>query len=142
MKDLVEYIVKQLVTNPDAVSVEETTDGTSVNLLLKVDPQDMGIVIGKAGQTIKSIRKLLLVKAISDEVRVNLQLHDENRPVGESLDVSNKSLDSSEDVRTTEKDSEETPNPSTHSGNSGQADAQAIGSEVEPQAQARRDNKE
>ncbi len=82
MKELVEYIVKQLVTNPDSVIVEETTDGSQVNLLLKVDPKDMGIVIGKAGQTIKSIRKLLLVKAISDGVRVNLQLFDESRPEG------------------------------------------------------------
>lgn len=119
MKDLVEYIVKQLVTNPDAVSVEETTDGTSVNLLLKVDNADMGIVIGKSGQTIKSIRKLLLVKAISDGVRVNLQLHDENRPMGEV--VSDQSQESSEEPTDStsqaplndEEKTEETPNPST-----------------------------
>ncbi len=74
MQDLILYIVKSLVTNPDAVSVEEQRDGGEVNLLLTVDPADMGLVIGKGGQTIKSIRKVLIVKAMADNVRVNLQL--------------------------------------------------------------------
>lgn len=77
MKELVEYVVKQLVTKPDAVLVEETSGPEGVQLLLTVDPSDMGIVIGKNGQAIKSIRKLILVKAINDGVRVNLQLNDQ-----------------------------------------------------------------
>src|SRR5216684_4045407 len=74
MSDLILYIVKSLVTNPDAVSVEEQNDGGQVNLLLTVDPADMGLVIGKSGNTIKAIRKVLIVKAMADNVRVNLQL--------------------------------------------------------------------
>lgn len=75
MKDLVEYIAKQIVTNPDAVVVDEQIgeDG-SVFLTLTVDPVDMGLVIGKGGQTIKSIRKLLIVRAMGENKRVNLQL--------------------------------------------------------------------
>lgn len=74
MKDLVDYVAKQLVSNPDAVSVEENISEEGVNLVLKVDPADMGIIIGKSGQTIKALRKLLLVRAIADGKRVNLEL--------------------------------------------------------------------
>lgn len=74
MSDLVEYIVKNMVSNPDAVSVTEENQDGEVRLLLSVDPADMGMVIGKNGQTIKAIRKVLTVKAMADNVRVNLQL--------------------------------------------------------------------
>lgn len=74
MKDLLSYIVQGLVTNPDAISIDEQTEGGNVNLMLTVDPKDMGLIIGKNGQTIRSIRKLLTVRAIAENVRVNLQL--------------------------------------------------------------------
>ena len=74
MKDLLEYIVKNLVTKPDAVNIDEQRDNGNVNLNLSVDPSDMGLVIGKGGQTIHAIRKLLTVRAIAENVRVNLQL--------------------------------------------------------------------
>jgi uncharacterized protein len=74
MKDLVNYIVKQIVQNKDAVTIEEESQDGNVNLLLSVDPQDMGIVIGKSGQTIKSIRRLLTIRAMTENVRVNLSL--------------------------------------------------------------------
>lgn len=74
MKNLVEYIVKQIVNNPDDVVVDEMTDGQRVDLSLSVNPEDMGIVIGRAGQTIKAIRKLLIVKAMADNAQVFLSL--------------------------------------------------------------------
>lgn len=74
MKDLVEYIVKGIVSNPDDVSVSEENEGGEVKLKLSVNPEDMGIVIGKSGQTIKALRKLLTVRAMADQVRVNLQI--------------------------------------------------------------------
>ncbi len=80
MKDLLEYIVKNLVTNPDAVVVDEQKDSGNVNLTLTVDPKDMGLIIGKGGQTIHALRKLLTVRAIAENVRVNLQL---NEPPGQ-----------------------------------------------------------
>lgn len=78
MKDIVEYIVKQFVTNPEAVEVSEEMQDGMLRVMLKVDPSDMGLTIGKSGQTIKAIRRLLTVKAISDNVRVNLELIDSN----------------------------------------------------------------
>jgi predicted RNA-binding protein YlqC (UPF0109 family) len=64
------------VTKPEAVEVEESADNGMVNLQLTVDPEDMGLVIGKAGQTIKAIRRLLTIRALVDNVRVNLQLNE------------------------------------------------------------------
>ena len=74
MKDLVDYIVKQIVNNPDAVLTSEEQSDGMVNIKMVVDPADMGIVIGKSGQTIKAIRKLLTIRAMTENVRVNLQL--------------------------------------------------------------------
>lgn len=82
MKDLLEFIITSLVSKPDAVSIEEQRQNGSVDLTLKVDPSDMGLVIGKSGQTIRSIRKLLTVRAIAENVRVNLTLAE---PAGEHI---------------------------------------------------------
>lgn len=91
MQDLLEYIVKSLVTNPEAVIIEESNDGGNVNLLLTVAPEDMGLIIGKGGQTIHSIRKLLTVRAIAENVRVNLQLVDNGpKPAGKEKESSEK----------------------------------------------------
>ncbi|EKD90607.1 MAG: hypothetical protein ACD_30C00112G0048 [uncultured bacterium] len=106
MKDLVEYIVKSLVTKPDGVSVEETNSEEGVNLLLKVDPEDMGLVIGKAGQTIKAIRRLVLIRAMADNIRVNLELND---PEGGRR--SGNQEESNESEGTEEPKDEEIENP-------------------------------
>lgn len=74
MKDLLSFIVTSLVTKPEAVSIEEQKSDGDVSLTLAVDPSDMGLVIGKGGQTIRAIRKLLTVRAIAENVRVNVQL--------------------------------------------------------------------
>ena len=78
MKDLLEYIVKNLVSKPEAVEISEETVDNNYNLSLKVDPADTGIVIGKSGQTIKAIRKLLITRAMAENrnLRVNLNLID------------------------------------------------------------------
>lgn len=74
MKDLLNFIVTNLVTKPDSTIIDEQREGSTVNLNLTVDPADMGIIIGKSGQTIRAIRKLLTVRAIAEGIRVNLQL--------------------------------------------------------------------
>ncbi len=70
----VEYVVKALVSNPDAVKVERSIDDMGVLLELSVDPADMGKVIGKAGATAKSIRTLLRVLGAKNDARVNLKI--------------------------------------------------------------------
>ncbi|TSC63756.1 MAG: hypothetical protein G01um101493_337 [Microgenomates group bacterium Gr01-1014_93] len=86
MKDLLDYIVKNLVSKPESILIEETSQNGEVSLLLTVDPTDMGLIIGKGGQTIRAIRKLLTVRAIAENVRVNLQL---NEPQETSQTVKN-----------------------------------------------------
>ncbi|MBI2337866.1 KH domain-containing protein [Candidatus Daviesbacteria bacterium] len=74
MKDLLNFIITSLVTKPDVVVIDEQNTEGSITLNLAVDPSDMGIIIGKGGQTIRAIRKLLTVRAIAENIRVNLQL--------------------------------------------------------------------
>ncbi|MDO8573989.1 MAG: KH domain-containing protein [Candidatus Daviesbacteria bacterium] len=80
MKDLLNFIVTSLVTKPAAVLVDEQKEEGNINLMLTVDPIDMGIIIGKGGQTIRAIRKLLTVRAIAENIRVNLQLSEPVEP--------------------------------------------------------------
>lgn len=75
MKDLLTYLAKSIVSNPDAVSVEETRAPEGfVNLRLTVDPQDMGMVIGKGGRIIRALRQVIRVKAIKENKKVNVEL--------------------------------------------------------------------
>jgi len=85
-QQFVEYVVKSLVENPDAVKVERSVDDMGVLLELTVDPNDMGKVIGKAGATAKSIRTLLRVLGAKSDERVNLKIVEpegSERPVRE-----------------------------------------------------------
>lgn len=89
MRDLLNFIVKNLVTKPEAVLINEQKSNGDVMLNLTVDSSDMGLIIGKNGQTIRAIRKLLTVRAIAENARVNLQL---TEPQGES-GIKNQSFD-------------------------------------------------
>ncbi len=76
MKDLVHFIVTSLVSNPEAVQIDEQNDGNNLTYYLTLDPTDIGMIIGRKGQTIRAIRKILAVRAIAENVRVNLQLNE------------------------------------------------------------------
>jgi len=71
-----EYVVKGLVDNPDSVVINRTVDEMGVPLLLTVHPDDMGKIIGKAGNTAKSIRTLLRVVGMKTDARVNLKIEE------------------------------------------------------------------
>ena len=73
-RDFVEFIVKQMVTNQDAVEVIRTVDEMGVLITLKVDKDDMGRIIGKNGQTAKAIRVLLRIIGSKNNARVNLKI--------------------------------------------------------------------
>ena len=65
MKELIEVIAKSLVDNPSEAVVTETVSGDDLLLELKVDPSDMGKVIGRQGRIAKAIRTV--VKAASSK---------------------------------------------------------------------------
>lgn len=73
-KDFVEYVVKSIVGSPDQVIVTRTVDDMGVLITLKVSKEDMGKVIGKGGQTAKSIRILLRVLGSKTNTRVNMKI--------------------------------------------------------------------
>ena len=79
-QQFVEYIVKSLVGNPDDVIVERTVDEKGVLLLLTVNPEDLGRVIGKRGATAQSLRTLLRALGTKQEARFNLKIVDNGEP--------------------------------------------------------------
>jgi len=75
-QQFVEFIVKSLVSNPDAVIVERRIDEKGVLLELTVDPEDLGRVIGKRGATAQSLRTLLRALGTKNDARYNLKIVD------------------------------------------------------------------
>ncbi len=77
MKELLEYLARGLVQNPDEVRVSETQepDGTLV-LELAVAPEDLGNVIGRGGRTAAALRTLLKSAAVKDKRRVFVDIVD------------------------------------------------------------------
>ena len=75
-KQVLLTIVKAIVGVPDKVSVERTVDEMGVLLTLKIDPSDMGYVIGRKGQTAQAIRTLLKIIGAKNNARVNLKIYD------------------------------------------------------------------
>lgn len=73
-RDFVEYIVKQIVDHPEAVIVTRIVDEQGVLITLTVDKEDMGKIIGKSGQTAKSLRVLLRMVGSRSNERVNLKI--------------------------------------------------------------------
>lgn len=85
----VEFVVKSLVDKPEAVTTERTVDEMGVLITLKVDPSDLGQVIGRQGQTAKSIRTLLRVVGAKNQARVNLKIYEPEKMGGHSGGHSN-----------------------------------------------------
>ncbi len=77
MKEFIEFIAKHLVDSPDSVKVEENeTNEKTVELTLKVGPDDVGKVIGKQGKTAQAMRTLLTAIAAKDGKRAILKILD------------------------------------------------------------------
>ena len=74
MKDLVIYIAKSIVNEPDAVNVDEETNEEGITLKLRVADEDKGRIIGKQGQIAQAMRPLLRVKAAKAQTRVRLEI--------------------------------------------------------------------
>ena len=74
MKDLILFLAKSLVENPDAVQVTETEGPESIIIELNVAPEDMGKVIGKQGRIAKAIRSVLKAATANDSKPVFLEI--------------------------------------------------------------------
>lgn len=78
-QEFLEYVIKALVDEPAKVKVSRTVDEMGVLLTLEVSAADMGKIIGRQGNTAKSIRTLLRVVGMKNNSRVNLKI---NEPEG------------------------------------------------------------
>jgi hypothetical protein len=77
MRDLVEYLARHLVSQPDSVEVREIQGETASVLELKVAKEDLGRVIGKQGRTAKAIRTILNAAASRTNRKVVLEIIEE-----------------------------------------------------------------
>ena len=76
MSDVIEYLAKGLVDTPDEVRVTETEEGDRVVIRLDVAEGDWGKVIGKGGRIASSMRSIIKVAAVKEDVRVGLEIGD------------------------------------------------------------------
>lgn len=79
MKEFLEYIIKEIVTKPESIVIDESQEGGMYIYKIHAAEEDMGLLIGKEGRTIKSIRNMAKAKAIKDDVRISVVL-EENIP--------------------------------------------------------------
>ncbi len=79
MQDILSYVIKNIVTTPDDVKIEETVDETgTTTYLVSVNPADVGRIIGKEGKIIKAIRTIMRVIAIQKGVHVRVSVVSES----------------------------------------------------------------
>lgn len=75
-QEFVSYIIKAIVNNPDKVEVTRTVDELGVLLSVKVDREDMGLLIGRSGSTAKAVRTLARIVGMRNNARVNLRIEE------------------------------------------------------------------
>ena len=76
MKELLDYIARHLVDNPDQVSVEAVMNGDTLTLQLRVAQEDMGKVIGRQGRIAKEIRTLIKAAGLRENLRTSVDILD------------------------------------------------------------------
>lgn len=97
----IEYVVKAIVNNPNDVKATRTVDERGVLITLDINPSDMGYVIGRQGQTARSLRTLLKIVGAKNNARVNLKI---NEPVGGRGPRHSAPMSASDDVDTSAVD--------------------------------------
>jgi predicted RNA-binding protein YlqC (UPF0109 family) len=75
-QEFVSYVIKAIVNNPDKVEVTRTVDDLGVLLTVKVDKDDMGLLIGRSGSTAKAVRTLARIVGMRNNARVNLRIEE------------------------------------------------------------------
>ena len=106
-QQFVEYIVKSIVSNPDAVTVNRTVDERGVLLELTVNDEDLGRVIGKRGSGAQALRTLLRALGTKNDARYNLKIVDNGEAPTKSSDEATESP-TTEQVADTDSDDENT----------------------------------
>ena len=74
MKKALEYIISQIVSEPEKVKIDEQEDQGMINFAITVAPSDMGKIIGKNGKVIRAIRNVIKISAIKQNKKINIAL--------------------------------------------------------------------
>lgn len=74
MKDTLKFIISSIVENEKEVEVTEEEDQGVINFTIKVDPSEMGKIIGKEGKVIKAIRNLMRIPAVLQNKKIYITL--------------------------------------------------------------------
>jgi len=75
MKDLLAFLTKSIVDHPEEIVIEEKEEDGQINLNLQANPEDIKMIIGKKGRTIKAIRELLKIRAIKEKKKFSFNLN-------------------------------------------------------------------
>jgi len=75
-QEFIEMVVKAIVSNPEDVKTERKVDEMGVLITLHINPEDMGYVIGRGGQTARALRTLLKIVGAKNNARVNLKIYE------------------------------------------------------------------
>jgi predicted RNA-binding protein YlqC (UPF0109 family) len=73
MEELLDYLVKNITGN-NKIEINKNEEGGNINLAIKSPEEVVGLIIGKAGKTIKAISRLLKVRATLEKKRVNVEV--------------------------------------------------------------------
>lgn len=103
-QQFVEYVVKELVDNPDQVKVNRSEDDRGVLLELTVAPEDLGRVIGRHGATAQSLRNILRALGVKNGARYNLKIVDTDKTVAGEADATTENDESVDTVEKTDGD--------------------------------------
>lgn len=105
-QEFIEYVVKAIVDNPKDVKIERSIDEMGVLLKLTVNPADMGKIIGKDGNTAKSLRTLLRVLGAKNNARINLKIMEPEggRGAPETKPLKSESREDEKDIQPIEEE--------------------------------------
>lgn len=79
MKVFIKYIVQQIVSQPDQIEVDEVNENGVFIYTISAAKEDMGTLIGKEGRNIKSIRNMAKAKAIKDDIRISVNIKEDDQ---------------------------------------------------------------
>lgn len=74
MKKALEYVISQIVDNPEKVEISEQENNGMINFTVTVASSDMGRIIGKNGKVIRAIRNVIKISAIKQNKKINISL--------------------------------------------------------------------
>ena len=104
MKQLLEYIIPNIVNHPEDVKIEESTENGLINISIQTNPEDVGRVIGKSGKVIKAIRQIARILAIKQGVRVNIDVLDSAERTVNTPSTETESWDAEQELTPTSTD--------------------------------------